>query len=124
VAPRAPVAPIAPVNIVSGNCGPAGGTKAYVVTRAGSGKASNQTVICTDRIEAAARAGQMTDADQQDIQRQAMGAALASLRSSRAAMVGNAAVPATERTEAVAEMDEAIKELEGEIADIGKDGAD
>lgn len=119
VAPPAPPVPARPITVpvTSGNCGVTGG-KAYTMTRREGG--STVTVICTDRIEAAARAGQMTEADQAGIQRQAMTGALQSLRQTRMSLAGNTALGADERNEAVGEIDSAIKKMEGEIADIGK----
>ncbi|MBM6576201.1 hypothetical protein KCP91_07445 [Microvirga sp. SRT01] len=119
VPPVPPVAPVMPeVNISSANCG-SGEARAFVITRRQNGR--DATVICNDRIAAAARAGALSDSDQQDIQRKAMNAALASLYATRASLAVNGAIPEEGRQEAVAGIDDAIVELKGEIADIGKD---
>ncbi len=115
--PPVPAVPAPPVT--SGNCGPGGDSKAYTMTRR-EGQ-TTVTVICTDRIEAAARAGQMTGADQAAIQRQAMTGALDSLRATRATMLANTMIPEKDRAETLSEIDSSIKELQGEIADNGKD---
>jgi len=107
------------INIASGDCGPDKGTKTFVIRRgAGSGET---TVICTDRIQAAAMAGQMTEADGQNIERQALTAALSGLRASRTSLAANAGMTAEARTEALTHIDEAIKEVEGDLASVGKD---
>ncbi len=119
VRPVPPVAAVVPeVNISSADCG-SGEPRAFVVTRNQNG--SKATVICNDRIAAAARAGALSETDQQDIQRKAMNAALASLYATRASLAANGMIPDEGRQEAVAGIDESIAELKSEIADIGKD---
>jgi len=108
------------VNIASGNCGPDNGRKAFVINSAGEG-GRKITTICTDRITAAAMAGQMTEADSQDIERKAMTAALAGLESSRAGIAANPSMGAEGRKEALAGIDEAIAELKSDLAKVGKD---
>jgi len=108
------------VNITSGQCGPDNGKKAFVINTPGEG-GRRITTICTDRITAAAMAGQMTDADSQDIERKAITAALAGLESSRAGIAANASMGAEGRKEALAGIDEAIKELRSDLANVGKD---
>ncbi len=119
IVPPAPAVPIPPTPVVSGNCGPTAERKAFTVTRRNGN--ANVTVICTDRIVAAAQAGAMTNVDGEAIQRQAMTAALASLQATRASLQTNAAIPSHDRADAVADIDASIKELHGEIAAIGKD---
>jgi len=108
------------VNITSGQCGPDNGKKAFVITAPGEG-GRKITTICTDRITAAAMAGQMTDSDSQDIERKAMTAALAGLESSRAGIAANASMGEEGRKEALAGIDEAIAELKSDLAKVGKD---
>lgn len=107
------------VNITAGDCGPDKGGKTFIVRRPASG--GEATVICTDRITTAAMKGQMSEADGDNIERQALTSALTGLRNSRANVVGNASMTAEARTEALAGIDEAIKEVEGDLADVGKD---
>lgn len=117
--PPVPAVPAPPVPVTAATCGPDGGDKAFTITRRDG--QSTATVICTDRIEAAARAGQLAGADQAAIQRQAMTGALQSLRASRASMAANIALAVDQRAEAVSEIDSAIAEMQDEIAGIGKD---
>ena len=107
------------VDIRSGACGPDTGAKAYVVSRTTNGHRT--TVICTDRIQAAARAGQLTQADQAKIQRDSMTAALSGLQAARTALAANAAIPAEGQREALASIDESMAELRQQMADIDKD---
>ena len=107
------------VDIRSGTCGPDHGAKAYVVSRTTDGHRA--TVICTDRIQAAARAGQLTQADQARIQRESMSAALSGLRAARTALANNAAIPAEGQREALASIDDSMADLRQQIADIDKD---
>lgn len=132
VAPPAPPVPPRPpagmptaaemramVDIRSGACGPDTGAKAYVVSRTTNGHRA--TVICTDRIQAAARAGQLTQSDQARIQRESMTAALSGLQAARAALASNASIPAEGQREAMASIDESMAELRQQMAEIGKD---
>lgn len=132
VAPPAPPVPPRPlagmptaaemramVDIRSGACGPDNGAKAYVVSRTTNGHRA--TVICTDRIQAAARAGQLTQADQARIQRESMTAALSGLQAARAALANNAAIPAEGQREAMASIDDSMADLRQQMADIDKD---
>jgi len=107
------------VDIRSGSCGPDTGAKAYVVSRTSNGHRS--TVICTDRIQAAARAGRLTEADQVRIQRESMTAALSGLETARAALASNASIPAEGQREALAGIDESMADLRQQMAEIGKD---
>lgn len=79
------------------------------------------TIICNDRIAAAARAGQMTEADGQAIGRQATTSALFSLQATRASMSANASIPPADRAEALADIDASIADLHREIADMRRD---
>jgi len=107
------------VNITSADCGPDVGGKNYVIHRRNS--AGEAMVICTDRITAAAMKGDLTDADSQDIERKALTAALEGLRGSRASMAAGLSTPAAARSEALAGIDEAIREVESDLAKVGKD---
>lgn len=107
------------VDIRSGSCGPDTGAKAYVVSRTSNGHRS--TVICTDRIQAAARAGRLTEADQVRIQRESMTVALSGLETARAALASNASIPAQGQREALAGIDESMADLRQQMAEIGKD---
>lgn len=117
--PAAPAFPMPPVPVVSGQCGPDAGRRSFTMTRR-EGNAT-VTIICNDRIAAAARAGQMTEADGQAIGRQATTAALSSLQATRASMSANASIPPADRAEALADIDASIADLHREIADMRRD---
>jgi bla regulator protein BlaR1 len=78
-------------------------------------------VICTNRIEAIASNAALTAVNAQDIRRNAMQTALASVQASRADLAANRDIPATDRAKALADMDAALAELRTEMASPDKD---
>ncbi|CAN5243830.1 hypothetical protein BH10PSE14_BH10PSE14_11660 [soil metagenome] len=73
-------------------------------------------IICHNRIERIARDGAAMAARSGDIARNAHAHALAGLRSARATVAGNAAMAAEARSQALKGIDEAISEIESDIA--------
>lgn len=134
--PAVPMPPEPPV-VAERNCGKGERGSAFVVERRDG--ARSVTVICTDRIEAHARAAARAGASARlaaDRARIAgerarvaglragqsgMATALASLRETRRAMAANHAIPDEDRAEALRELDEAMDEVRRELHDIGHD---
>jgi beta-lactamase regulating signal transducer with metallopeptidase domain len=73
-------------------------------------------IICQNRIDRMAHDAAVTAARSGDIARNAYAHALAGLRSARATVAGNAAMAVEARNEALKGIDEAIREIEGDIA--------
>lgn len=79
-----------------------------------------RVVICTDRIEAAAQAAAAVYVDHRRVHRDATAQALQSLRATRESMLANRDMSEDERREVASSLNEAIRELEGEIASAGR----
>ena len=85
-------------------------------------KGENRTmVICTNRIAAMVSAGTAASVNVDQIRRNAMQTALASVQASRAGIAGNREMAEADRKEALAEMDQALAELRSEMASPTKD---
>lgn len=78
-------------------------------------------VICTNRIEAMVSAGVASSVNADQIRRNAMQTALASVQASRAGIATNREMSEVDRKEALAEMDQALAELRSEMASPDKD---
>ena len=78
-------------------------------------------VICTNRIEAMVSAGVASSVNADQIRRNAMQTALASVQASRAGIATNRDMSEVDRKEALAEMDQALAELRSEMASPEKD---
>lgn len=93
------------------NCstGKDGGPKDVVVNAAKGEK--RMIVICANRIEAMVTAGNAAAINVEQIRRNAMQTALASVQASRADIAGNRSMNDADRKEALAEMDQALAEL-------------
>lgn len=78
-------------------------------------------VICTNRIESMVSAGGAAAVNVEQIRRNAMETALASVQASRARIAGNRDMNDADRKEALAEMDAAVAELRTEMASPDKD---
>ncbi|MFZ3483394.1 M56 family metallopeptidase [Sphingomonas sp. 3-13AW] len=134
-----PVPPVPPVprvqvinagpSVIDGTCGKQGEPGAFVINR----RQGNGTVmvICQDRINAVSQAAVATGAraaaaataaqaaaniDVAAIQRNALTGALAGLRGTRATLATNPDIPAEDRKQAVADIDQSIAELEQQMA--------
>ena len=73
-------------------------------------------IVCTDRIAAAAAKGAAMAANSKDMERNAYAHALDGLHRSRAQVMAAAAMTAAQRKEALAGIDTAIAELEGDLS--------
>ena len=81
-------------------------------------------VICTNRIESmvtATNAAAAASVNVDEIRRNAMQTAIASVQASRASIAGNRDLSDADRKEALAEMDEALAEIRAEMASPDKD---
>ncbi len=78
-------------------------------------------VICTNRIESMVSAGGAAAVNVEQIRRNAMETALASVQASRASIAGDRDMNDADRKEALAEMDAAVAELRTEMASPDKD---
>ncbi len=78
-------------------------------------------VICTNRIESMVSASVAASVNVDQIRRNAMQTALASVQASRAGIASNRDMAEADRKEALAEMDEALAELRSEMASPSKD---
>jgi hypothetical protein len=87
-----------------------------VITRKDGDK--RKIIICTNRIEQAAREGAELAMNSKDIERNAYQSALSGLRSARENMSNNVELSGTHRAEALKAMDEAIREVEGDMARV------
>jgi beta-lactamase regulating signal transducer with metallopeptidase domain len=140
VPPAPPVPPTPPVvvtalragtadPVIDGNCGNEGQPGAYVINR----RQGDRTVmvVCNDRINATVQAATASGAqataaaasaqaaaniDVAAIQRNALTSALAGLRGTRATLATNPNLTGEDRTEALADIDESIAELEHQMA--------
>ena len=104
-------------NVVARNCH-GGPSEATTLTRTDRG--GRRVVICTNRIEAAARSAELAAVDQRRIGREAMVHALGSLRATREMLAsgrGMEQLTAEQRAEAVAGIDRSIAEVEREAAE-------
>jgi hypothetical protein len=75
-------------------------------------------IICQNRIERMAHDGAAMAARAPDIERRAYGRALEGLRSARNRINGNTAMSTDERAHALQGIDEAIREIEGDLAKV------
>ncbi|GAA0672172.1 beta-lactamase regulating signal transducer with metallopeptidase domain [Sphingomonas insulae] len=103
------------------NCstGKDGGPKDVVVNAARGEK--RMIVICANRIEAMVTAGNAAAINVEQIRRNAMQTALASVQASRADIAGNRSMNDADRKEALAEMDQALAELRTKMTSPDKD---
>jgi beta-lactamase regulating signal transducer with metallopeptidase domain len=125
----APRAAHAQEPVIDGNCGNEGQPGAYVINR----RQGDHTVmvVCNDRINATVQAATASGAhataaaasaqaaaniDVAAIQRNALTSALAGLRGTRATLAANPNLSGEDRTEALADIDESIAELEHQMA--------
>ena len=107
--------PIPPMPQVSSrNCGPRGKDGTMVIKERSAIR--QRTIICTDRIAAAAAKGAAMAANSKDMERNAYSHALDGLNRSRAHVMASAAMTAAQRKEALAGIDTAIAELEADLA--------
>ena len=111
-APPVPTIPDVPV-VAEKNCGKADGAHSYVVQRRDGER--SVTVICTDRIAAAAKVAARAQVNAARTRDHAMAAALAGLRQTRRAMETNRALGDEGRAEALRGIDEAIAEMRAEM---------
>ena len=75
-------------------------------------------IICQNRIERMAHDGAALVARVPDIERRAYGHALEGLRSARSRISGSSAMSNEERADALKGIDEAIREIEGDLAKV------
>lgn len=73
-------------------------------------------VVCTNRIEKAAADAAELAVNSKDIERNALRHAITGLRSARAGIAGNMSMPADQRAQALAGIDQGIAEVESDIA--------
>ncbi len=111
VAPPAPPMPPMPL-IESRNCSTGGNGRTSYTEQRRDGRV---TVICVNRIQAAARKAAISAVDAQRIKTSAMATAMQSLNATRASLAANVDMSAKDRQEAVAEIDDAIREMQAEM---------
>ncbi len=100
--------------VSSANCAGPDTARPSVIREEKDGK--RIVIICQNRIARIARDGAAMAARSGDIERDAYAHALAGLRSARATVAGNAAMAAEARSQALKGIDEAISEIESDIA--------
>lgn len=92
-----------------------GGPKQFVIHTTGTG-GKRAMIICTNRVETAAREGAEVAANSAEIQRNAMASAMAGLDSARATIAANRDMAEKDRTEALAAIEQARAEVREQMA--------
>ncbi|QNA84633.1 peptidase M56 [Sphingomonas sp. So64.6b] len=98
------------------NCGEGGDQREMVINKKDGEK--HKIIICRNRIERVAREGAAVAMNSRDIERNAYQSALSGLRSARENMTRNVELSGIHRAEALKAMDEAIREVEQDMAKV------
>ncbi len=101
-------------DVREGNC-PEGANRKETVLHTKEGN-KQVMIICTKRIEKMASEAADKAIDSEEIQRHALHSAMSGLRTARSNIAGNKSMTAEQREEALKGIDEAIREVESDIA--------